>query len=1677
MSLKPDTPHGMAPGPDGDDEELLEIDLEPDGPPPLPIGRGSDLGPDLVIEPEDTQPDRVPLAPAIPDPVEVRPPIVEAAESDPRADLALYELEAAAADGGRRAALLLEAARLREADAPDDPGALEASRAAFLADPSMPLALWPLRRLLAGARLWSELVDVYDRAARARPAADLAGRADLLVERGRLLEDRLNRAPEAIACYQEALAAVPDHLGALLSLLLAGAQRRQTRLVAAALGGLARRADTPARRAALAIEEARARRLSGGVEPALAVLETELGRADPEAPLGSLLVELDALTGEALPADIRARALAELARWISPADPPLAVALLRERARVLLSQAARDPALAALTEAARLDPAHPLVAAQRFELALGLDRLETADQIARAFVAAAATDDEAVDFALGYAEARIRAGRADAAREVLRTPRIRARRSARVDLRALELAIAVRQRDPAALADAFAAEAAPELGGDELAQGSALVAAGALRGSRLGELAAAEDFYRRAFAIGPGSPGARGALRLLIELLLAGGRTAEAAAALEAFVAAPTGGGAGPEKDVRGVGDGRAAFEAWAREMLVSLYADELGLPGRALAHQRRLVALTPGDVARRVRLADLDLASGAGAGLSPDERAENLMALGASAGVAAVAVALRVAAGRTLAAAESPAARARGVALLRELAAVDPTGLASSALERASPTAAARAEVVAAELTVDTEVAPERVRALRFRLANHYAADGRYAESLATLTPLRSEGDPLARAWSYELARRSGEAILEVAVLSEETQSLDGVLGDEAGVLLASGEALARAGDPQGAAASLRQALAVAPTGETAADASLALFRLAAVDATAGARALPDALGALATALTDDPALAAVAAREASLARAATGQLAPVDLDAQAPPEAPAKERAEATLLRFMAGARQGDARVVAEALAEIASDLTLPPDGAPPAEAVALLGRAAARARLAGPATADAVAVAVWEATRRPELAPALSDLRATGGGPWPAGRPDTRRARARRTGGATGIALDLELALDAERRGALGAALAAYGSVVAIDPARLEAWTGIRRVARAGGDLLGEARALVRLGALVSNPDRAAELFVEAGAAYERSGRTDDAIAALARAVELRPDDAIAYGRVHALLRADFAAPGRADAFDGLLSYRLASSTLAPGHRIALLFERAEHRLSQLGNRAAAFGDLEQIIRIDPDHVPAIHKLAYGAILDEDVHGASHWLERYLAVIGSDEPERAASARLDLAVCYEARGDPQRAIETLRWAAELSPADPRPLERLSETSLRRGDVRDAVEALRGAASRLSEPRARAALELRVGEILRDVGRDPAGAAAAFRHAADLDPLGAGVGKLVALADAAGDAPAALETVEREIGDLRRALGGNPLDARRLERLAEYLHIFRARGAGGAVAEAEAAVESVRQLVESRLPPPTRAPAQIAPKGGPSFIDELAEPAAGGLVSEVWPHLVEVATTIFPAPGGRGRRSAISAEQAPRVAWIAATAAAIGLPRLPLYLTHEPGARAAVAVEDPEPGLVLAAGRLADPETRFHVGRALGLLAQRATVLERASADELAPLYACAAILAGAAPPDELTRPSDGLLRDVTRALGRKDRKALTLQASRFAFERFDLDGWRQGALRAADRFGLLVAGDPALAAIALAGGASAVPSDEAALDLIRFALGDRYPALRRASRETSE
>jgi len=136
------------------------------------------------------------------------------------------------------------------------------------------------------------------------------------------------------------------------------------------------------------------------------------------------------------------------------------------------------------------------------------------------------------------------------------------------------------------------------------------------------------------------------------------------------------------------------------------------------------------------------------------------------------------------------------------------------------------------------------------------------------------------------------------------------------------------------------------------------------------------------------------------------------------------------------------------------------------------------------------------------------------------------------------------------------------------------------------------------------------------------------------------------------------------------------------------------------------------------------------------------------------------------------------------------------------------------------------------------------------------------------------------------------------------------------------------------------------------------------------------------------------------------------------------------------------------------------------------VGLLALRAGALDGTSAEDIAPLFSCAAVLAGGTVPKRLPKPSEALLRDVGRLLDRKDRKALTLQASRFGFELLDLASWQAAVLRVADRFALLVTGDPARAAIVTAGGPGAVAASPEARELLGFALSETYVAARRAA-----
>jgi hypothetical protein len=174
-------------------------------------------------------------------------------------------------------------------------------------------------------------------------------------------------------------------------------------------------------------------------------------------------------------------------------------------------------------------------------------------------------------------------------------------------------------------------------------------------------------------------------------------------------------------------------------------------------------------------------------------------------------------------------------------------------------------------------------------------------------------------------------------------------------------------------------------------------------------------------------------------------------------------------------------------------------------------------------------------------------------------------------------------------------------------------------------------------------------------------------------------------------------------------------------------------------------------------------------------------------------------------------------------------------------------------------------------------------------------------------------------------------------------------------------------------------------------------------------------------------------------------------------------------------------VALELPDPVLVFDRAALAGGAgARFRVGRALGLLRQRATVLDRlgggAESDELRHLFLAAGAIAGASRGDDPGAAAPAaIVKALGKVLSRKDRKTLTLQASRFAFEASDVQAWRLGILGTADRLGLVISGDVAAAARVVANahgvvvGATELRASPSAMELLRFALDVTYLELR--------
>jgi tetratricopeptide (TPR) repeat protein len=1646
-----------------------------------------------------------------------RPPgLSEAGDLDQRGEVDLYRSEAALVEPFRAAPLLHEAAHLQESGLGDPAAALASFQDALARDPTF-LATWaPLRRLLSARGAWGDLVAVYERVIHAATARAFgAGAAenmpqvlgtgaalgtesrrrlaDLWVERGRIQDDRLARPVEASASYHQATAAAPEHPTAHLARLIGAARAADTEELEAAMAGLIGCA-APARRIALAVELARAQRLvatdpprsdpdddaggdtgkaidPGGADRALETLRAALADRDaPEAgapepsPPTEIVAELEALARLRERPRAQAGALEELARGLPPEATAPRVALHRERARILRNVLHDLPAAhAALDEARRLMPEHPLLTTELLDVA---EQLGSVELLGHTLQTSAIPQDE-IQAAARLVDLLARSGRAGEALDLVRKygDSWSADPASPTGLTALlsRIGLCAETGDAVGLADAFETEGAR---GQGAAAAHALVRAATLRDRVLHDPRHAEGLYRQALVRAPGYPPAVDALE---EILRSDGRWAELAEILE--------------QDLAVLPDDEATTGARRRYLLralVTLHHDRLGHAARALLFQRQWVSLEPSDLDAWVFKRHLELAASlASAGSAPEvearqESVATLIQLAARAGLPAVTAALENEAAALVTGDPSLAER-----FFRDAASDDRTGMAAGNLEPGFTSVVDRRKAIAAEL-VAAEAAGlmEAARGLRYRLALVRASAGEWKEAIAALVPLRAAGDSMARAWSFERARQSGDALLEVAVLGDGDGGA-GAGGPEAGLGAPAdlGEALERAGNNASAQIAYHESLR---RGRST-DAGLGLLRTA--TAAGNLDGVTEALRAIGDMSFDDSGatVAAAARREADLLEALRaeggGRAAPARARS---PEAEAV--AEDAIQEWIAGLRAGDQRRIADALIDLGAVASA---GHAPEQQAPLLSRAAARARLAGRDAAVAVHQRAWAAdVGNAAVAHGISDVRAAGAA---AHLPDTRADRAAHLpASASGLAteLDLERALEQEAGGSLGEALDVYGRILARDPDCLEAMLGVRRLARAGGDRVGEARALVRLGALVKTPVQAGALFAEAAPLYERAGRLDDAVAAYLKVLEHQPDHDTAFERLAVLLRNHPDAPGNAKTLDRILSHRLhrRGATAEPAEVIALLAERAGNRLGRLEDRESAAEDFKRILKIDPGDESALRQLATLAIAMQHPADAAQVLERYLVV--ATDTTRAAEARLDLAQAYEDAQDHPRAIDILRGAAAARPRDTVPLERMAALHVRAGDWRNAIHSLRAWEALVAEPSAKAALQLRIGTLLRDDAYDLPQAAVAFRCAAELDPLGDGTREMALLQESTGDEDGRVMVMEAAIYEMRRALQPDPFHVPRLRRLKELLDGAWRDGRG---LEASRTVAQVLALLGDSTPegeaPPATPPRTLSPSVSGEFWAALAEPAAMGFMTEVWLLLADGVLECHPADAaalGAVKHNRVAATDEPRLAWVVETAAVLGMPNVTLFRTARPNAReeeVVDAIELPAPGLAFGAAASASAGAApFWFGRALGLLRYRATAVARLSAAELHTIFLAAGSIAGAASTTPETSAS-GLaveVKTLSKALGRKERKALALQASRFGFERIDATNWQRAILRTADRLGLVLGGDVRAAVGALSGSAdrasvAELRRDEAVVDLVRFAISDTYLALR--------
>lgn len=1611
----------------------------------------------------------------------------------PKRRIALYEAELAALaaqpQGGDRARVALLQHEIGEIleDIGDEGAAVKAYAKALQSDPSLRPNLWAIRRVFQERQLWPNLQKLID--AEIRYARGDAERAELLVEKGQLLEDRLGQPAEALACYEKAVATDPKSIAGWMALEKIAIRDGDLGGIARATRGLADATAEPGRKVALLLDLARMQEAivvdrGAALDAALALCREALAvDHEPERVLDVIerLAEAAGRTDELLAAVAARLAIVErrqgelpLAERLAESDRVVALRrreseLYRELAAKATSDEARaaafERAAAALEAALRIQPEEPLLLLDQLALAEARGRHEEVAALLGRRVAGVPQALRA-GLLLDRADALRRADRAADAEAVEND--VAREAPGHVGLHVARERRAIATGDWERLAQLALVEAAAQEGegaeADPQWAAAACLTAATVLGDRLGRVAEAEAALARALAL---RPGWRPTIDALERLYRRAGATkaTELAQLLERELEAAAASGDGQRQ------------ERLLDELIT--VREALGDLGGAAAAARRITALRPDELRGWLRLAELDRAAGRWAELV-DDLARVAQLVSEERRVEVLVERAEVIERRVLD--EAAAARAWKEILLispGEPRAVEAFELLSRRLSgrgtaptgESAPAPAAWDDLAAAlEREAEASLSPERQTRVLLRLAEVHERERGRADDAARVyrqvlekTPgsgaalrgldrvLGALGDQAARAAAIAeeiegLSTASSRAarLVTLGELYEDTLRRDDEADEAYGRALgAAEEALAAAGgDPiQGARVAA-----------TAAHAALGRLRVAIRRRDAGQES--EALARFAP-LVDS--VGVIADERAWLARK-EGDLdaAERELAVATPPDAPAPALAAALSTKVQRArlAAGGEATVWAAALEALADDASDP-------SVQAMLLRRAGYLMLGAGRSGDGVARlerAAALAPSDPESVVILADV---------AGGADALAARIAGAAPALQSTLRLERAEALEREGRLAEAAEELRRVLVEDPRHVPALEALRALAARGGDREGGARVTARLAGAVLDGERSAALYVEAGRAFSEIGRTREAAACYRAVLDRTPHDGASYQRARQLLGELYAADKQPGALVELLSHRLKYVDDFYDAR-QLLVERAE-LLAAHGDADGAERDLRAVLDRDPDDVEALGRLAELCAARPAARAEALQLFGRYVELERDAAKRRPVLRR-MAELEEAAGRPEQAAARLEAAIEQADTRPESVgdrERLVALFMRQRLWQRAIDELRRIGDLTHEPTARAQLEIRVAGVYLDGFGDPKSAVGALERALVADPLSMeALERLVALTQDGHLVRLDLDDrLDRAVAVARARAIEAPLDPQRYQAL---VRLWGWRGDDDAqllAAQARAIVAGEVPLPRDDAFDPTR---ELSVAGW----ERLLPPEARSVALDIWRALGDATTRLYGPTleaAGAAKGDRLNAKVLPpQWAHVDKLARALGCVGYELYAGRDADTcRAAGAA------LVVGsafAGRLS-PVHRFRAARALALVRDRLGVVEELDAEELAVLFAASARVAEVSPPAVVRAAPEARVEERARALGkaldRKQKRALAAIGPRFA--ELPLTGvWKRAISDGATRAALAVGGDLGAALTAL--GIKSVADDERARALLTFVLGEDYATLRR-------